>query len=308
MHFKGLPWDFLRQYEGLPKEGAQGFYCFDFYLQRLLLSKMGVGDFSVLWGEEVSFDWFRDNILHATLFSDGGSYLVYDSERLGAEIKEAILEHQHWEGRTMMLCFSKKSDFFDKLSKVAGAKCSHIEAPRFWEGGRLLDFLCEQMRLPLGRDVKNYLLEATSHSVSDFVQVLKFLSLNAPEGGELSRGEVERLVESRELNPFHLAELLASKKFAEFYRELVEKRVDFDTYRSTFSFMQTHLLKLGDPSYTQKKSRLSQYDREILARSKDWSKDEVCLQLRRMGEWEICAKRRDPFLLVRLRCSLVSFL
>ena len=308
MHFKGLPWDFLRKHPGLSAGGIWGLYCSDFYLQKLLLNRMGAGAFSVLWGEEVSFDWFRDNIVNSGLFPCGKNWLVYNPEHIEGMLKEAMLEHEDWEGRTMLLCFSKKDKFFDQISKASGAKSFHIELPRFWEGEKTLDFLCEQMRIPLTRHVKRYLLDSLSHKIPDLVQALKFLWLNLPEEGALSRKEAERLIESRELDPFRLADLLASKKFKEFYGTLVKKRIHFDLYRSVFAFMQTHLLKLGDPTYGEKKSRLSRYDRGILAHSKNWSKEEIRIQLRRMGEWEICAKRKDPFLVPRLRYSLVKFL
>ena len=307
MHFKGLPWDFLHS-DFVPREsGICGFYCSDFYLQKLLLGRMFSGKFSVLWGRDVSFDWFRDNIVNSSLFSTQGKYLIYDSEHIGTEVKQAILEHRDWEDKGILLCFSKKEGFFKELSKLSGAGCVHIEPPRFWEGEKLLKFLCEQMKVPMSHDAKSYFLDAVPFKIRDFIQTLKFLSLNVPQEGELSRKMVEELVEPKELNLFVLASFLSSKKFEEFYGRLVKKRVNYDTYRSVFSFMQTHLLKLGDTGYMEKKSRLSKYDREILTYSKCWSEDEIRMQLRGMGEWEIRAKMRDPFLVSRLRCHLLGF-
>ena len=311
MYFKGSVWNLLRQQSEIfnaESEGLWGFYCFDSYLQKILLNRMGAGArFSVLWGEELSFDWFRENIIQAGLFSSNKCYLVYNAERLDAGVRKIMMEQAGWSGRAMVLCFSKKDKFFDELTKFSQVKCLHIEPPRFWEGEKLLSFLCEQMRIPLDQKVKGYLLDAIPHNISDFVHTLKFLSLNAPERGELSIQEVEKLIDSKELNRFQLADLLSLKNFKEFYSILVEKKADFNTYRSLFAFMQTHLLKLGEPSYIEKKARLSQYDRGILSYAKNWSTDEIRIQLRRMGDWEIRAKRRDPFLFPLLRSKFVSF-
>ena len=299
MHFKGLPWDFLHKHSLLLKrveKGLWGFYCSDFYLQKILLSRMGMEQFSVRWGEDVTPDWFRDNIIHVGLFSTNTNYLIYGAEHLSRESREVILKYSIQDGQKILLCFSKKEKFFDEISKTCGATLLHIELPRFWEGEKTLNFLCEQMRLSMAGKAKQYLLDALPNKIPNFVQVLKFLSLNASSGRELSKREVVELVEDGELSPFDLADMLSLKKFKEFYGALVEKRVDFDTYRSIFSFMQTHLLKLGEPGYAEKKSRLSRYDRNILSRSKNWSEDEIGIQLRCMGEWEILAKKRDPFL------------
>ena len=311
MRFKGAPWDFLRQYPSLRKGtrgGLWGFYCVDAYLQKLLLGRMGVEDFSIRWGEDATFDWFRDNVINSNLFSTNGNYLIYNAEHLEEGVREAILQHSNWEGKTILLCFSKKDKFFVEISKLAATKFLHIESPRFWEGEKLLNFLCEQMKLQLTHEVKNYLLNTVSHEIPDLIQILKFLSLNIPRKGILSRSEVEKLIEPKELNPFHLAKLLSLKKFKEFYGALLEKRIAYDTYRSTFSFMQIHLLKLGDPRYVEKKSRPSKYDQDILRSSKDWSGDEIRTHLRLMGEWEIYAKKRDPFLITFLRCHRLAFL
>ena len=311
MHFKGLPWDFLRQHSHLMKGGEGGFwgfYCGDFYLQKILLNRMGVENFSVHWGEDLTYEGFRDSIVNRGLFSARKNHVVYSAERLRGEVKDAILQYLPREGLTILLCFSKKEKFFDKMSQNSGAKLLQIEPPRFWEGEKTLNFLCEQMKLRLANEAKSYLLDALPNKIPDFIQVLKFLSLNVPSDGELSRSRVEKLVEMRELDPFRLADILSTKKFKEFYGMLVEKRVDFDTYRSIFSFMQTHLLKLGDPGYARKKSRLSRYDRNILSHSANWSAEEVGIQLKRMGEWEIQAKKRSPFLHTHLRYHYMSLL
>ena len=311
MHFKGLPWDFVHKHFNLMKGlggGLWGFYCGDFYLQKILLNRMGVENFSVRWGENLTLEHFRDNIVNGGLFTTNKDHLIYNSERLCREVKEAVLQHSPQEDSRILLCFSKKEKFFDKMSQVSGARLLQIESPRFWEGEKTINFLSEQMKLRLSGGAKSYLLDALPNKVSDFVQVLKFLSLNVSSETVLSQGQVEDLVKTRELNPFHLADMLSLKKFKEFYETLVEKRFDFDTYRSIFSFMQTHLLKLGEPEYAKKKSRLSQYDRNILLHSKNWSEDEVDTQLKHMGEWEILAKKRSSFLYTRLRCYHINLL
>ena len=86
-----------------------------------------------------------------------------------------------------------------------------------------------------------------------------------------------------------------------FYRLILERITDFEEQRSLFSFMQTHLLKLADVSYTKKKGRLSKYDREILSHAPLWNKQEIRSQLMRMGELEIYAKQRDLKIYEKIR-------
>ena len=55
--------------------------------------------------------------------------------------------------------------------------------------------------------------------------------------------------------------------------------------------MQSHLLKLSDPSYLDEKKALNNYDKKIIAQSKLWRKQELDLSIRKFGELQVAVKR-----------------
>ena len=72
--------------------------------------------------------------------------------------------------------------------------------------------------------------------------------------------------------------------------------------------MQSHLLKMADPSYLSLKSKLTNYDKEIQTTSKLWTVDDLLSEIARFNKLEILSKKKDSNLWHELkvdyfRCS-----
>ena len=98
-----------------------------------------------------------------------------------------------------------------------------------------------------------------------------------------------------------------NKKFKPFFESVSQAPLNFESFRSLCSFMQTHLIKLADPSYIKGKAKPSQYDKKILSESKLWKSAELRRSLRFFGELEILAKSKNREVFDRLRRLRMKF-
>jgi hypothetical protein len=59
------------------------------------------------------------------------------------------------------------------------------------------------------------------------------------------------------------------------------------------------------PEDIQKKTKLNKYDKEIMAQSKRWSKDETLRFLKSLGQWQILCKQRSPIVYNEMKLKLI---
>ena len=198
-----------------------------------------------------------------------------------------------WGQRFGVMVFAPRSAFFEALKKEKKGQLFKIEAPRFWEGEKLWEFICQKMSVRFSPPVRRYLLDSLPHEVRDFIGVIKHLKLHFPDTGKITLEEIESIVEPSTLNSFELATVFNEKKFNVFFEFLWKTHLDFDTLRSFFSFMQGHLGRLADPSYLQKKRTRSRYDKSIEFFSQKFNLEELRTYCRLFGELEILAKQKS---------------
>src|SRR5690606_34831800 len=173
-------------------------------------------------------------------------------------------------GRFVLLSFESEQTTWKKMVKEGKIPTLVIEPPRFWELNKLLDFICQYLRLPLSYQAKNWILESQENNLGTFSNSCCLVKLNYPDSKEVSQEEVKSLLTLERLDQFQMASMLARKKFKEFYSKLVEIEGDFDKMRDFFRFMQSHFVKLMDTSYLADKPRLTQYDKDLQGTSKFW--------------------------------------
>lgn len=88
----------------------------------------------------------------------------------------------------------------------------HVEAPRFWELNKLLDFVCTHLRLPLSYDAKNWILNSLENNLSTFYNSCCLIKLNFPDAREVSLNDIKELLTLEKLDQFALASLFARKR------------------------------------------------------------------------------------------------
>ncbi len=300
-------WDFLKSRPNIISGNSVGvlsLYFADPYFEKIALSRLTQKNKLVpLVGSEITRDWIENNLLTMDLFGSNDSYLILLAEDIPAATKDYLLTNPlTLDNRLLVFSFSRNGTFFDKWSKLDHGEFIKFEAVKFWEGRKLIDFLCQEFKLTLPYEVSNFLLESISiDDSSELYHFLGLLQLYSQSGTAINLGLAQELLGNAKLDHFKLANLFCQRKFPQFWLEIENGNYSFDQLRSFFFFMSSHLFKIYDPKYLEAKNKLSKYDQEILAYSKKWKQDELLGAIRHFSELELKGKAKDHDLLQAIR-------
>lgn len=302
MHSKWQIWDFfnsynrdtLRSFEGILALNTFDPICLKLvkdYLTRGMTDKI----IHYKMASEVTKAWIEEEFQTLSLFGNSESFFIHQAHDLPADILE-LLSSLEVSGRFILLSFENELTAWKKLVKDGKMGTLVIESPRFWELNKLLDFVCAHLRLPLSYDAKTWILDALDNNLGTFYNACCLIKLNHPEAREVNLADVKELLTLEKLDQFQLASLVARRKHKEFYEKLVSLHGDFEKMRGFFNFMQSHLIKMVDPSYLGKKPRLTQYDKDIQSTSKLWKASELIEEIDKYNRWELLCKKKDSHL------------
>lgn len=311
MLFKLLPWDFYKVYPHLiaPDEtGPVTFFGLDPYIETLYLKRLRAlfkehqRDLIVLMGSELTVDWVEENLIQVGLFSSTDSFLILCADEMSASVLKKLTSSElSLESKSVIFCSVKDKQMLESLGKKIKAKMFRIEPPPFWDNHKFLDYLCDEMDYPLAHKIQVYLLEALEPTAGPLLTAVQLLKLHRPDGAEKLRLEfVKELIPAVSLERFQLATLYGQRR-PQFFPKLLDRDLSFDELREFFSFMQSHLLKMLDPSYALKKQRPSKYDRELMAHAKSWRADQLKRAVHFFAECELMCKSKDEGLKNKLR-------
>ncbi len=306
-------WDFSRSHPQLvdiDKKGCYSVWSFDPYIERLLLESVPhdiVGPFKTVLGNEVTPDWIQENLNTVTLFGENDSYLILMGENIPSRSKKLLIDISKGTQETyFLIAFSKASSLFDQLAKCDHWNCFKIDAPKFWEQGKLFNYLCQHLDVRLTYELQNFILENVDPTPGSYVNCLNNLKMHLGETRILELESVKSIITQVRFDKFKLAKLFGQKKFGVCYEALLKLELDYSLLEDWFSFMPSYLVNLADPSIIAKKGYKSKYDKEILSLSKLWKADEIQTQIELFGDLLILARRRDPLLKDALRQSYLS--
>lgn len=249
---------------------------------------------------EVNKNWIEEEFQTLSLFGGADCFFIHQAQDLKADMLE-LLGKLDITDRFVILSYENELTGWKKLIKDNLIGTLVVEAPRFWELNKLLDFTANYLRLPLSYEAKAWILDALENNLSVFYNTCTVLKLNFPESREVSVNDVKSLFTLDKLDQFAMASLFTRKKFTDFYDRLVILEGDFDKMRGFFNFMQSHLVKLADTSYLAAKPRLTQYDKDLQSTAKLWKSDEITREIERFNQWEVQSKKKDNFLWNELR-------
>lgn len=310
MHSNWKIWDFFharKKIEGDKGHKLIAFQTFDPFAFRVLKEHLVQSNleeikFKTVIGKDVTSHWLEDNFLSLGLFGNSDSYLILGAEQLSRECRDILAapEKLILEDCFLLLDFSKEEELLKKLKKSDHAEVVKIDAPAFWENDKLLDFLCGVKKVYLSHRAKNLIIEKSSPDIATYFNVLTQIDINFPEKLDISAEEIAPLVQKSKIDQFELAEMFASKRFKHFYEKLLYLE-DLEEMRRIFVFLQSHLLKVFDPSYLEKKSKHTKYDKQIMSQNRAWHGDALKKAIKYFGELEFMAKTKDPLMLARLK-------
>jgi DNA polymerase III delta subunit len=315
MHSKWKIWDYFKNYKtGIDSSsGIYAFQVFDPLISSLLRQKFPRELFyeqklPVFTGKDLSLCWFEDNYQTLGLFGNQESYVITQAETLSAESKEFLLNSDLiMDGRFLILFFDKADSLYKELIKKENVNGIEIQAPAFWESDKLLEFLAELLKVQLSYEAKNIILSYVEHTCLEFHNLLTKLSVNYGDKS-ISKEMLAEVIEKNRIDNFELAKLFGHKKMKDFYSLLVELDPDYEDLRSLFYFLQTHMIKVADPSFIYDKKRKTKYDDQILGQSKLWRADELKHALNFLKNIEMQSKIKNPFIKEELRSAYLRAL
>lgn len=310
MHSNWKIWDFFQSRKQLVSETGQkliAFQSFDPFAFRIIkehlvhTSNQDIKFHTVL-GRDVTPTWLEDNFLSLGLFGNSESYLILGAENLSKDCKDVLAapEKLILSDCILLLDFTKEEELLKKLKKSEMAEVVKIDAPAFWENDKLLDFLCGVKKVYLSHGAKSLILDKSAPDIATYFNILTQIEINFPEKLDISADEIDPLVKKSKIDQFELAELFASKRFKFFYEKLLFLD-DSEDMRRIFLFMQSHLIKVLDPSYLEKKARHTKYDRQIMAQSRAWQPAPLKKAINYFSELEFMAKTKNPLIEARLK-------
>lgn len=254
-------------------------------------------DFKVVFGEDLSLEWWEDNFLSLSLFGNSESYIILNAHFLKNDCIELLSrEDLLLEGRKVFFLFEAEGEFYKKLSKIKNIHVNIIEEARHWEGRELLNFWCFQLSTPLSYEAKNTALNLLNHESLDFLNLLRIMQVNFSSEKEISERMLMEVITPTRFNKFELAELFSARKFKEFYHKVIELKLSTKETEELASFLQVHLIKLFDTSLIHNKNYLTKYDKNLIAHSRLWSQDRLQNAVRYFEELVYRARKQDPFL------------
>ncbi len=298
-------WDYLKKgIQSTVPHGVYAMHAHDTFLNPMLKDNLSSGvTFTTLNANDITTTWIDSNFKSLGLFGNTDSFCINSADKLSTDVKEMLLNDELLlDGRHLFLIFDKADDFFKKFTSLDFVKGIKIDPPAFWESDKLLDFLAEHLNVQLSFDAKRKILEFVEPTISDFYNILNKLFINF-EHESISLEMLDQLLEKNRLDNFEMANLFGFKKMNIFYRKLIDLDLDYESYRSLFYFLQTHMSKISDPRYIEKKSKPTKYDKQILSQSKVWKPNELVPVMEFLRSLEHKAKTKNSFLTTDIRSA-----
>lgn len=311
-------WDFFQANStGIPEKGGiYSFHFFDSLFSIWLKKSLKKNSFiqggltsglTVLNGLKFTPDWIEDNLLSLGLFGNNDSYYIIQADQMPKASYDLLLSNQLMvDKRVIILNFDKETPQKKKLDSADHIQGFKIEAPKFWDFNKLLDFMADMMEVRISFETKNFILTSIAHEPLEFFNALSILSVNFPDVTEVTLLQAQSVLSISRFDQFELASLFSRKKFSDFYEKVLLIEDDFDTLRQLFNFMQSHMIKIADPSFIEKKKRATKYDNEIKQCSKLWNQAGLDKVIRGFGRLELLAKQKSPDLLLSLKQSTLK--
>ncbi|MGK0368123.1 MAG: hypothetical protein ACI9QD_001264 [Thermoproteota archaeon] len=301
-------WDFFSAHPGALKEftGLSSFRFFDPLIVRIFKEKLQdnknlPSGFTSISGSTLTKEWIENNLISLSLFGNSDSYYIFQAEEIPKDSFEYILgDSLLLDDRFLTLSFNKDCPLWRKLS-TKKYNSSDIQGPKFWEFNILLDYLIDYYEIRLSYEAKNYILKFIDHSVVSFSNALNIIKLNYGDQKEISIQNIQSVIKPNKFDQFALAAEFAMKKYSLFYENVLKIGDDFNSLRSLFMFLQSHLIKIADTSYSSSKNRLTKYDKEVMSCSKLWKSEDLQEAIQLFGELEVMAKQKSQQLLFTLR-------
>ena len=311
MPSKTSTFDFFRQFSA-PKNGVHIFVTSDPFIETFLKNRLKeISKFDLITGTELTRNFLEERYSNLSLFSEASNVLVLNGEAIAEKTFSFWLEDELLiEDQLLIILANKEHKQFAKLEAKKLVKLHLLEAPKFWEGAKVLDLVLQELGYEVAPVYKELILEKVENTFEDFHQLIVKLMLIKPQGFKFDRDahqENQKIlaenIEENKVDFFKLVDVL-NQSPRKFFYTIQKSERDFDYYLSLALFMQGHVQKSKFPELVKEKSKLSQYDRQILQTTDAFNEKDRAKLEEVFSEMEIMAKMKSPYLkqFIRLNC------
>lgn len=303
--------DFFRQFKH-PKNGVHVYVLNDPFLETFLKNRLKKDlAFDLITGSELSRSFLEDRYRNLSLFSESRAVMILNAESISEKVLSFWLEDELMiSDQLLVLLAQKEPKLISKLEKKDLLKVTVLEAPKFWEGAKVLDLVLDELNYEMAPVYKEFLLEKVENTFEDFHQIIMKLMLQKPMGLKMDREKhienqnfLKENVEENKVDFFKLIDLF-NQSPRKFFYQIQKTERDFEYYLSLALFMQGHVQKSKYPEIVKEKSKLSSYDRQILQTNSVLNEGERSHFENIFSEIEIMSKMKSPNLrqFIRLQC------
>lgn len=256
-----------------------------------LKALFGADNTQVEWGKLISHDWIQKNFVELSLFGFKETVVIYNFNEIPDSLMSDFLEKGD-QRRLILLC-KKEPKGLKKIIKKYDLDELKLSPTMFWEFDKLLNFFINKHELNFSREARNYFLNLVPADYVSFCQVLDQVKIHHRGSGPVEVVKLEEVLNQLRVDQFELAELLGKKQITSLWKQVRLRKPGFDQLHNLIIFLQSHLMKLADPSLIQKKAKLSKYDSQIVSGSKLWSKSELMAMMEQLCTLELLSKCKD---------------
>lgn len=289
------------------KKSRASFVIFpDCFVERVIIQSLEA-TYTKAYGPDLTVGWIEDNILSPGLFGSTGPCVVLESDKINVKVKKFLIEadlSNTLPEDTKLLLFSNKKIADKELAKSLDS--IQYEAPRFWEMNKYVDVLADFFEIKLIPQVRNYLVNSLEPTAESYYNALMILSAHKSDG-IISFETVKGLIRAQHLDNFAQADLFNTKNMKRFFLSLLVIENDYEVYRSFFSFIQGHILKMLDPGYASAKKKPSKYDLSLENAARRWRPEELLSYMELFTELEILSKQKSDWLRDEIRKNYLKY-
>lgn len=277
--------------------------------RQLVKHAFNIQEWSLISAKDVTIKWLEDHMAALTLFADETPIVILEAEKLKKNIFQRLCEAIPDSSKKVFLFSSGKIDLprsktFASLFEVEFLK---LKMPAFWDYDKLVQYIFEAEGFKLDGKSAHYLCMRLGQNFYEFQNAAKVCRLNYPDEKKIKLDDLKELFKSnKHIDRFRLAELFNKKQLSNFFSELMNSDVDQDEMKSFFSFMIGHCVKMVDTGYSNEKSKVSKYDREIQQAAKVWNSKQLDYMLERFSELVIMCKQKKE-ISKELEKSFIAF-
>jgi hypothetical protein len=244
--------------KSLSEEKVAVHFCSPFVqnlFQSLVITRES--SYRIISAQDITDQWIEENSSQIDLFSSDKAFIITEAGRLS---KNQISKIEQDFSSRLIFCDEKK---LDKLFAVFGG--IKVVAPAFWQFRELSLYFKKFFKLQLDSRKLSIIDESLEKTVDVYWTFFEQLSLFTSD--EIEEGFSELIESYVMLDNFKLAGLLNRKSLKQLFDELLNFK-DLRSLEVACSFLSGHLIKVIDPSFLDKKSKLNKYEKEIVSARK----------------------------------------